>query len=257
MNHWIKKIVFLLSSCCIMSLSAHASIVEELLSQLETDFVEVSSRSAESIEIQRGVHDLSRDHDLLMMNGLGSASAGAVDQTPPSAHSDLSSPATRWISLLPVNQDLFSRVLGAKLSAHSIDLSLPVRGVKYQSTGDNDSIEEFFSVLNQLAKEEGAAFRFKLPEEEDYYFSFSHGGVVFGGVQEWTATRPRAPYASRLVIGFDPELSPHQGVVVLDQTTFPDLNSMFLDPSFYSDKTQLGFRMVIEVKPKAARVLFD
>ena len=257
MNHWIKKIVFFFASLCIVNTSIYASVVGELVSQIESQFVDISVDPAEGGDGQRGLQDLSLDHTLLTMGSSGFAVDSVVDQTPPSVHSAQSSPSTRWIGLLPVSQEFFLRVLGTNPSGSSEVSSLPVTGVKYKSTGMRDSVQEFFDVLNQLAKEEEVPFRFKLPEEEDYYLSVRRGGVVLGGVQEWTATRASAPYVSRLVLGFDPELSPHKGVTILDEGTLPQLDVMYLHPSFFSDKTKLGFRIVIEVKPKAARVLFE
>jgi hypothetical protein len=218
---------------------SHASVVTRLLSHLETDFVNVSVKTPEHDELETSVQ------------------LGGLELTPPRTACDRSV-RQRWVSREPVTVALVQEVLGldAMVAVGAEGVSSGA-AVKFKSAGEKNSVEEILYALNIQAKADHVNYVFKLAEYDDYQTAIAnHDALVFSIRTEWTGTQAPKPYVSRLAVGFNSWFVPGMDRVILNEATASDLNELYLHPQFFSDRSPVGMRLVIEEKSKAARVLF-
>lgn len=218
---------------------SHASVVTRLLSHLETDFVNVSVKTQEHDELESSIQ------------------LGGLELTPPRVACDRPV-LQRWVSREPVTVALVQEVLGseAMVAVGAAGVSSGA-AVKFKSAGEKNSVEEILYALNIQAKVDNVNYVFRIAEYDDYQAVIAYrDALVFSIRTEWTGTQAPKPYVSRLVVGFNSWFAPGVDRVILNEATASDLDEMYLHPKFFSEKSPVGMRLVIEEKSKAARVLF-
>ncbi|NBU20897.1 hypothetical protein EBS43_05730 [bacterium] len=251
MKYGLRKSLIICLCFLVFGAPAQASIVNEIVTSLATDFVEVTEPA--SVTESGG--------------GVAVAPAPSVG-----GEEDVPSRSSVWLSKKPVSQHLFVKVLGNNPSAFkeakfcsSDHVSgaqpmcphLAVDGVRYYSVGERNSIDEFLDALNDLARAEVSPYRFRLPVEEELLRSVDSKSLILTGLPEWTASRARAPYISKLVVQYKPfhlKSASHQEVL-FDSVSAAQLERKYLHPEFFSEKTRLSFRIIVETKPAIASAL--
>ncbi|NBU21277.1 hypothetical protein EBS43_07705 [bacterium] len=264
-----NRLIFLmLSFFCFSNLEnlAHGSIVSNLIDRLGSDFINLPDQSMRRFEAFSSSSEASAA-TLTCAQTSSSPDVGTVSPITPESKR-LCSPKRRLVALskLPVSKRLFCAVLqhSPASSERSFCLShkeessdMPVSNVRFNSTGEGNSIEEFLTALNTLARNDEAPYYFRLPSETEYQSAVASGQLVFTRVNEWTSSSAQKPYKSKLVLEHEFE-DETEDSIILDSDKFFGLNRMYLLPSYSSKTMPSGFRIIIEEKPKSMRVLnFD
>ena len=285
----MKVMIFTLFFCSfhLSNSLAQASIIDQLVAQIDENFINLSETEYEdaSDSSQTATKATEKEGEVLLsalfsekentaaQSGAGvSAASAAEPPTEETKTSTSSKPRLIAMSKLPVSQRLFRAVMNLKDSSGTVSTASAAARfqaaidptsesfaeyVRFKSVGALNSVEEFFSILNQIAKEEGSLYRFRLPKDEDYQRAVGSHQLTFTHLAEWTNTSAELPYRSKLVLefSFDDELEKH---IVIDEDNLDRINRMFILPTFSSRHLNSGFRMVIEEKPKFMKALvFD